>query len=192
MFDAVIRYSLRHRTLVLALTAFLIVYGGLALQRLPVDVFPDLNQPTVNVITDAQGMAPEEVELLITRPIETAVNGTSGVTRIYSSSASGLSVIRVQFAWGTDLRFARLAVAERLQLAKEQLPSETQPYITPTSSILGEIQMVGLTSEGKTSAAELRALADWTIRPRLMTIAGVSQVLVLGGDQQQVQVLVNA
>jgi len=192
MFDSIIRFSLQNRLLVLSVTAFLVVYGGLAIQKLPVDVFPDLNRPTVNVITDAQGMAPEEVELMISRPIETAINGTSGVTRIYSSSASGLSVVRVQFEWGTDLRFARLAVSERLQLAKEQMPAEAHPFLSPTSSIMGEIQMVGLTSTGTTTAAELRALADWTVRPRLLTIAGVSQVSVLGGDQRQVQVLVNA
>ncbi len=191
MVDAVIRFSLRHRRVVLALTAFLIVYGGLALRQLPIDVFPDLSRPTVNVITDAQGMAPEEVELMITRPLENAINGTTGVTRLYSSSASGLSVIRIQFEWGTDLRFARLAVAERLPLAKAQMPPEARPFLSPTSSIMGEIQMIGLTSGGKTSGAELRALADWTVRPRLLTVPGVSQVLVMGGDQRQVQVLVN-
>lgn len=193
MLDAVIRFSLRHRLLVVATTALILVYGWLVLQRLPVDVFPDLNRPTVNVITDIHGMAPEEVEIVVTRPIETVLNGMPGVTRIYSSSTTGLSVVRAEFDWGTELKFARLAVSERLQLARERLPKEAAPFLSPTSSIMGEIQMIGLTAEGgKTDLGELRALADWTIRPRLLTIPGVSQVIILGGDQKQAQVLINA
>lgn len=193
MLNAIIRYSLRHRLLVVALTAFVLVYGGFALQNLPVDVLPDLNKPTVNIIADAEGMAPEEVELVVTRPIETVLNGTSGVTRIFSSSTTGLSVIRVEFDWKTNLKFARLAISERLQLAKERLPQDINPMISPTSSIMGEIQMVGVTSrEGKTTPTELRTLADWNIRQRLLTIPGVSQVTVIGGDLLQAQILVNA
>ncbi len=193
MLDSIIRFSLRHRLLVVATTALILVYGWLVLQRLPVDVFPDLNRPTVNVITDIHGMAPEEVEIVVTRPIETVLNGMPGVTRIYSSSTTGLSVVRAEFDWGTELKFARLAVSERLQLARERLPKEAAPFLSPTSSIMGEIQMIGLTVEGgKTDLGELRALADWTIRPRLLAIPGVSQVIILGGDQKQAQVLVNA
>lgn len=192
MFDAIIRFSLRNRMLVLASTAFVIVYGSLALRSLPVDVFPDLNRPTVNVLTDGHGMAPEEIELVISRPLETALNGTTGATRIFSTSTTGLSIVRVEFEWKTDLRIARMAVAERIQLAKSRLPDDVQPYISPTSSIMGEIQMIGLSSEGETSQAELRSLADWTVRPRLLTIPGVSQVTILGGEQLQAQVLVNA
>jgi CzcA family heavy metal efflux pump len=193
MLDAIIRFSLRHRLLVVASTALILVYGWVVLQRLPVDVFPDLNRPTVNVITDIHGMAPEEVEVVVTRPIETVLNGMPGVTRIYSSSTTGLSVIRAEFDWGTDLRFARLAVSERLQLTRERLPKEAAPILSPTSSIMGEIQMIGLSAQGgDTDLGELRALADWTIRPRLLTLPGVSQVIILGGDQKQAQVLVNA
>ncbi len=193
MFDSIIRFSLRNRLLVLALTAFTLVYGWLALKRLPIDVLPDLNRPTVNVLTDAHGMAPEEVELVISRPLETAINGTSGVTRIFSTSTIGLSVIRVEFEWNTDLKDARLAVSERLQLAKDRLPDDITPLISPTSSIMGEIQMVGISArDGKASATDLRTFADWTVKPRLLSIPGVSQVTVIGGDELQAQVLVNA
>lgn len=193
MFDSIIKFSLRHRMLVLSITAFVMVYGWVVLQRLPVDVFPDLNRPTVNVITDAHGMAPEEVEIVVSRPIETVLNGMSGVTKIYSTSTTGISVVRVEFDWGTDLKFARLAVSERLQLAKDRMPKDVIPFLSPTSSIMGEIQMVGMTTIGtETDLGELRALADWTVRPRLLTIPGVSQVIVLGGDQLQAQVLVDA
>ena len=193
MFDSLIKYSLRNRLLVLSCAAFVVVYGWLALRSLPIDVFPDLNRPTVNILTDAPGMAPEEVELVISRTIETALNGTSGVTRIFSTSTTGLSVVRVEFDWNTSLRDARVAVGERLQLARERLPPEVSPNISPTSSIMGEIQMVGITSrEGATSPSDLRTLADWTIRPRLLGIPGVSQVTVIGGEELQAQVLVNA
>ncbi len=193
MLDSIIRFSLRHRTLVIAGTACIVVYGWILLRNLPVDVFPDLNRPTVNIITDVRGMAPEEVETVVTRPIETVLNGMPGITHIYSSSATGLSVIRAEFEWGTELKFAKLAVSERLQLAKNRLPQGVSPFLSPTSSIMGEIQMIGvLSKEGKTSQAELRTLSDWTIRPRLLMIPGVSQVIVIGGDQLQVQVLFNA
>jgi CzcA family heavy metal efflux pump len=192
MLNAIIRFSLKHRALVLVLTAFVMVYGGLMLQRLPVDVFPDLNRPTVTVITDAHGMAPEEVEIVITRAIESVLNGAPGVTRLYSSSTTGLSVVRAEFEWGTDLKLARLAVSERLQLARERLPKDLTPFLSPTSSIMGEIQMIGLTASGPTTQAQLRTFADWTLRTRLLTIPGVSQVIVLGGDELQAQVLVNA
>ena len=193
MFDSIIRFSLRNRVLVLALTAFTIVYGWLALRSLPIDVFPDLNRPTVNILADAKGMAPEEVELVISRPIETALNGMAGATRIFSTSTTGLSVVRVEFDWNVSLKDARLAVSERLQLARERLPEDVMPVVSPTSSIMGEIQMIGVTSKGgKSSASDLRTFADWTLRPRLLGVPGVSQVTVLGGDELQAQVLVNA
>lgn len=193
MFDSIIRFSLRHRLFVLALTAFVVVYGAWALRQLPIDVLPDLNRPTVNVLTEARGMAPEEVELLISRPLETAINGTSGVTRIFSTSTTGLSVIRVEFAWNVSLKDARFAVNERLQLASARIPKDVTPMISPTSSIMGEIQMIGLAArDGKASATDLRTFADWTVRPRLLSVPGVSQVTVIGGDELQAQVLVNA
>ncbi len=193
MLNSIIRFSLRSRGLVLAAMALVAVYGFLALKKLPVDVFPDLNRPTVHVLTEGHGMAPEEIELLISRPIETALNGASGITKIYSTSATGLSVVRAEFEWGTDLRFARLAVSERLQQARERLPENITPILTPTSSIMGEIHLMGLTSENtEVDNSELRALADWTLRPRLLTIPGVAQVVVMGGDELQVQILVNA
>lgn len=193
MFDAIIRFSLRNRLLVLALTAFVLVYGWVALRQLPIDVLPDLNRPTVNVITDSHGMAPEEVELLVSRPLETAINGTSGVTRIFSTSTTGLSVVRIEFEWDTNLKDARLAVSERLQLAKERLPAGVYPFISPTSSIMGEIQMIGVVArEGKATPTDLRTYADWTIRPRILAIPGISQVTVIGGDELQAQILVSA
>ncbi len=191
MFDSVIKFSLRHRFLVLAITSLVVVYGWVALKALPIDVLPDLNRPTVNIIALAEGMAPEEVELVVTRPIETVLNGTSGVTRIFSSSTTGLAVVRVEFDWNADLKMARLAVSERLQLARDRLPEKVVPFLSPTSSIMGEIQMIGLTSD-ILNLTELRTVADWTIRPRLLTVPGVSQVTVIGGDELQAQVLVNA
>ncbi len=163
------------------------------LRELPIDVLPDLNRPTVNIVTEATGMAAEEVELLVSRPIETAINGSAGVTRIFSTSSAGLSLVRVEFSWNTNLSTARLAVSERLQLARSRLPNDVEPFISPTSSIMGEIQMIGLTKlSEKTTLTDLRTLADWTIKPRLLSIPGVSQVTVLGGDELQAQVLVNA
>ena len=175
MLDALIKFSLRNRFLVLALTAASIVYGWLVLQKLPIDVFPDLNKPMVNIITEATGMAPEEIELVVTRQIETVVNGTPGVTHIYSSSATGLSVVRVEFDWGANLKEARLAISERLQLAKERLPEGVHPFLSPTSSIMGEIQMIGLSSpSGAVNLSDLRSLAEWTIKPRLLTISCIT------------------
>ncbi|MDZ4786302.1 MAG: efflux RND transporter permease subunit [bacterium] len=193
MFDSILKFSLQNRLFVIAFTAFVMVYGWLALMQLPIDVLPDLNRPTVNVITESEGMAPEEVELIVGRPIEGAINGTAGVTRIFSTATTGLSLVRIEFDWGIDLKDARVAVAERLQLARSRLPKEVEPHISPTSSIMGEIQMIGVTSkEGKTTPAELRTLSDWNIRPRLLAIPGVSQVTVIGGDELQAQILVSA
>lgn len=193
MFDAIIKFSLRNRLLVIAITAFICVYGWLALKSLPIDVFPDLNRPTVNILTMSPGMAPEEVELVISRQLETALNGLPAATRIFSTSTTGLSVVRVEFEWSTSLKDARLAVAERIQMARSHLPSDASPIISPTSSIMGEIQMIGLTAKSKdTTQSDLRTFADWTLRPRLLALPGVAQVTVIGGDELQAQVLVNA
>lgn len=193
MLDSIIKFSLRHRLTVIVFSVFLLIYGGWVAFKLPIDVFPDLNRPIVTIMTDAHGLAPEEVETLITLPIETALNGTPNVVRIRSSSAIGISIVYAEFEWGTDLFRNRQLVAERLQLAKDRLPPDITPVMTPTSSIMGEIMFVGVTSpDGKVSPMDLRTLSDWTIRPRLMTVSGISQVIVMGGDLKQYQILVSS
>jgi Cu(I)/Ag(I) efflux system membrane protein CusA/SilA len=192
MFDFVIKAALRQRFLTIALAAFCVVYGAIITRQLSVDVFPDLNRPTVHVVTELEGMAPEEIEAAVSRPIENAVNGVPGVTRIYSSSATGISVVRVEFQWNTDLKAARLNLAERLGSVKARLPKDAQPFLTPTSSIMGEIQMVGLSSDDPSiDPMKLRSIADWQLRPRLLSIPGVAQATVIGGEQEQIQILIN-
>ena len=192
MFDFLIKAALRHRFLTVALAAFCVVYGSLLTRKLSVDVFPDLNRPTVHIVTELEGMAPEEIELAVSRPIETAVNGVPGITRVYSSSATGISVVRVEFSWDMDLKTARLNVAERLGSLKARLPKDAHPTLSPTSSIMGEIQMIGLsTNDPSIERMKLRSLADWQLRPRLLAVPGVAQVTVIGGGQEQIQILLN-
>ncbi|MDG2222422.1 MAG: efflux RND transporter permease subunit, partial [Rubripirellula sp.] len=192
MLDRIISFSLNNRLLIAVLAVMLLCVGGWQTTRLPIDVFPNLNRPRVVVITEAAGMAPEEVEALITLPLETALNGASGVQSVRSSSGIGLSVIYVEFDWNTDIYNDRQIVNERLQLASETLPSGVTTTLAPISSIMGQILMYGMWSEdGETAPMEVRTLADWVVRQRLLAIPGVSQVFTMGGGRMQYQVLVD-
>jgi HME family heavy-metal exporter len=189
MFKAIIQSSLSQRLFVVAASLLLLVYGMLTLKQLPVDVFPDLNKPTVTLMTEAEGMAPEEVEQLISFPVETAMNGIPGVTRVRSVSGIGLSIVYVEFDWGTDIYRNRQQIAERLSLVKEQIPAGITPQMGPISSIMGEIMLIAMTADSaRASPMQVRELADWVVRPRLLTIAGVSQVIPIGGEVKQYRV----
>lgn len=191
MLNKIIRFSLQNRLLVLIASILLLVGGLYQTFHTEVDVFPDLNAPTVVVMTEAGGMAAEEVEQLVTFPIETAVNGATGVRRVRSSSTTGFSVVWVEFDWDTDIYLARQIVSEKLATVAESLPDNVgNPTLGPQSSILGEVLIVGLTADS-TSMLDLRTLADWVIRPRLLSTGGVAQVAVLGGDIKEYQVLIH-
>ena len=188
MLNKIIGFSLQNRILVLVASVLLLIGGPYTAMHTEVDVFPDLNAPTVVIMTEANGMAAEEVEQLVTFPVETAVNGATGVRRVRSSSTNGFSVVWVEFDWDTDIYLARQIVSEKLAVVSESLPANVgKPTLGPQSSILGEMLIVGLTADS-TSMLDLRTIADWTIRPRLLSTGGVAQVAVLGGDIKEYQV----
>jgi heavy-metal exporter, HME family len=187
VFTFLVTRSLRNRLLVLALAAVMVLYGAIALQRLPVDVFPDLNRPTVTIMTEAEGLAPAEVEQLVSFQIETQMNGLPGVSRVRSVSGVGLSIIYVEFDWGTDIFRNRQQISERLGLVKDQLPANVTPQMGPINSIMGQILMFAITAD-TASPMEVREIADFVIRPRLLTIPGVAQVIPIGGEVRQFRV----
>ena len=191
MLNKIIHFSLQNRLLVLVASVLLLIGGSYTAYHTEVDVFPDLNAPTVVIMTEANGMAAEEVEQLVTFPIETAINGATHVRRVRSSSTTGFSIVWVEFDWSTDIYLARQIVSEKLSWVSESLPDNIgKPTLGPQSSILGELLIVGLTADS-TSMLDLRTIADWTIRPRLLSTGGVAQVAVLGGDIKEYQVLIH-
>ncbi len=192
MFNQIVNFSLHQRLFVLAGAVFLMVYGSLSLQHLSVDVFPDLNKPTVTLMTEAEGMAPEEVEQLVTFPLEAAMNGLPNVTRVRSVSGVGLSIVFVEFAWSTDNYRNRQQIAERLNIVIPQLPKGVVPQMGPVTSIMGEIMLIGMYAEDTSvSPMVVREFADWVVRPRLLTLAGVAQVIPIGGEVRQYHIVPN-
>jgi Cu/Ag efflux pump CusA len=191
MFRFIVTKSLRNRLFVLAAAIVLVAYGSFMLPRIPIDVFPDLNRPNVNILTEAEGLAPQEVEQLVTFPIETAMNGMPGVIRVRSVSGIGLSVVYVEFDWGVDIYRARQLVSERLALIREQLPRGVNPQMGPVTSIMGEIMLIALTNDGTVSPMDVREVADFVLRPQLLALPAVAQVIPIGGEVRQFRVTPN-
>lgn len=189
MLNKILNFSLKNRLLVVVASALLLIFGTFVSSRMEVDVFPDLTAPTVAIMTEAHGMAPEEVEVLVTFPIETSVNGATDVRRVRSSSSAGFSIVWVEFDWGTDIFKARQIVNERINVVGASLPEGvSMPVMAPQTSIMGEIMLIGVTSDS-TSQIDLRTIADWNIRPRLLATGGVAQVIVTGGEYKEFQIL---
>jgi HME family heavy-metal exporter len=190
MFNFLVTASLRNRLFVLAAALILLIFGAITLRNLPVDVFPDLNRPTVTLVTEAEGLAPEEVEQLVTFPLETAMNGMPGVVRVRSVSGVGLSILYIEFDWGTSIYLNRQQVTERLSFVREQLPRNVNPQMAPITSIMGEIMLIAVASD-EASPMEVREVVDWVMRPRLLTIPGIAQVIPIGGEVRQYRVTLN-
>ena len=192
MFNWIIGFSLKHRIFILMATILVTVYGAVVIRDLPVDVFPNLNKSTVTILSEAHGLAPEEVETLVTVPIETAMNGAPGVTRVRSASSIGFSIVWIEFDYDTDVYKSRQIVSERMQQITAQMPSDVVSTMGPISSIMGEIMLLGVTTDNdKASQMDIRSIADWDIRQRLLAIEGISQVTVIGGEQKQYQVIID-
>ena len=185
MLGSIVRTSLQHRYFVLAMALALAIAGLVILKHLDVDVLPDIDRPALSVMTETAGLGPEEVESLVTRPLERALTGLPSMLRMRSTSALGLSIIALELDWGSDVVSIRQQAAERLAAAQRELPAGVTPHIQPVSSIMGEIMLVALTAQGASDAVTLRSLAEWTVRPRLQAITGVSQVTVIGGGARR-------
>lgn len=192
MLNAIVKWAIAQRWLVVIGAIVTIFWVGRTVTQMPLDVLPSFAPPQIEIQTEAPGLAPEEVESLISLPLESAINGTAGVTNVRSSSAAGISVVRVIFGWGTDIYKARQLVTERLQLAQSKLPEGAEaPQISPPTSPIGTVVKYAFTTDGQTSLMDLRRAIDWQVTNRLMAVPGVSQVLAFGGEERQFQVLVD-